>query len=592
MRTRRFFTRRCNPFGVVPPYHHPLTSTIRYLEAQAEQVNTSRRLRHPHLLAGISVAAVLAACTDDPAAPVPTVSGAPGYQLTTNVEPQAEFDHRPSFELDVQAVGSFKPGHPIHLTFTASAVKSVADGELRVTLPEVVSAEESGWDVVLVPTGEVLRPHLQVRQAFAEGERARERITVRIPEPGYYLVAATGYRHRSEAEPGKLTDVSRRDYWLWIAEHGGKLTATMDTTVFSPDDRKQRGPVGSQRRASRLRSADASIECTLLPGDGVVIQSSPCPQDPGIGITPTPPPSPSATHTFRVLYDKSSYGVSQRPVPGARYIWSVTSSTGAAVSTGNGFVGADGSIPTIDCQGSTTDRRVTLNVYTLNEKAIVRYQNNERAGGAATSCGGPTNVYLDPEMAHLFLNTVKIYDGHRIHFPFPTIPRIEAGLYDDGRTYYHHDSTNGELHMAKLPQMIYSEDGVMFVTHEYGHHYQDRYLFTPGDGDGLMRFTRDCRELHPPESSSNFGCALGEAFADWYAVVVRENELPDWRWRMEDNWFYRNCVGGNTPRGQITCTSDGSIVQGAVAAMLWDILMVGASRTTGLTGIPRMSREG
>lgn len=236
-------------------------------------------------------------------------------------------------------------------------------------------------------------------------------------------------------------------------------------------------------------------------------------------------------------------------------------------------MGQDGTIPTIDCQGPTDDRQISLSVYTLNEKAIVRYGNDSKAGGVTVLCGGPTNVYVEPEMAHLFLNTVKIYDGHRAHFPFPTIPRIEAGLYDDGNTYYHHNSTNGELHMAKLPNMIYGEDGVMFVTHEYGHHYQDRYLFTSPDEDGLMRFTRGCATQHPPESLSSFGCALGEGFADWYALVVRGADLPDWLRRTEGNWFYINCRDGYTStRGRVTCTTDGSIVQGAVTAMLWDMI--------------------
>lgn len=181
-------------------------------------MQTTLRCRASRLLACTIAVGITAGCTDDPAAPIAAPAAAPDYQLTTNIAPRSEFDHRPSFELKVEAVGSFKPGHPVHLTLTAIANKPVADGELRVTLPEVVSAEESGWDVVVVPMDEEFRPHMQVRRSFSEGDRVSERITLNIPEPGYYHVAATGYRHRSEAEPGKLTDVSGRDYWLWIAD--------------------------------------------------------------------------------------------------------------------------------------------------------------------------------------------------------------------------------------------------------------------------------------------------------------------------------------------------------------------------------------
>lgn len=60
------------------------------------------------------------------------------------------------------------------------------------------------------------------------------------------------------------------------------------------------------------------------------------------------------------------------------------------------------------------------------------------------------------------------------------------------------------------------------------------------------------------------GCALGEAFADWYGVVVRENDLPTWKRNLEENRLHLFHCGQK-------CTSDGSIVQGAVHAFLWDI---------------------
>ncbi len=541
------------------------------MRTEAANVHTPPRRRTTPALMLTFTAAILVGCTDDPAAPIASTNGAPGYQAAANLAPQSEFDPRPSFELDVEAVGSFKPGHPVHLTFTATANRPVADGELRVTLPEVASAEESGWDVVVIPVGEDIRPHVRIRRSFAVGDQARERTTLNIPEPGYYHVVATGYRHRSDAAPDMLTDVSKRDYWLWIAEQGGKLTATFDTTLFSPGDRQQRGPRGSQRRPGRVRSGGANITCTILPGDGEVILQSGCPGNPGVGIIP---PAPSATQTFRVLYNKPLEGVSHKPVPGARYLWSVTSSTGAPISNGSGFVASDGSVPLIDCQGATSERRVTIAVHTLNEKAIVHYRESPHAGSLTKLCGGHDDLQVDPEMAHIFLNAVKTFDGHRQHFPFPSTDRLELGLYDDGKTYYDHNyrSGRGELHIAKTSRMVYGEYGVMVAAHEYGHYYQDKFLFTPGDVNGLMRMNPNCPTRHPPETGTDLTCAFGEAFADWYAMIVRPGDLPDWVSKTESNWYYRNCYNHtDAVRGVVRCTVDGSIVQGAVTALLWDL---------------------
>jgi hypothetical protein len=523
------------------------------------------------LIASAFAVAILTGCTDDPAAPVRSADSSLRFEGATDIaHPLVKHTPEPSFALEVEAVGSFKPGHPVHLTLSARANSDVHDGELRVTLPEVASAEDSNWDVVVMAVSEDFRPHIEVRQSFSAGDRIRERVTLNIPEPGYYHVAATGYRHSSEAEPGRLADVSRQDYWLWIAEHGGKLTTSFDTTLFSGDDRRQTGPRGSQRRPSRVRSKDANITCTIIPDDGTIILQSGCP-GPGPIVEPEPPPS--ATATFRVIYTRSDRGISNRPVPDARYTWNVVSnSTGATVGAGAGQVGSDGGVGVIDCQGPTSDRRISFTVYTLNAKANVRWGGlGELAYSQTMACGGHTDVPLQPEMAHLFLSAVKIYDNHGPAFN-TFADRIFVGLHDDGETYYHFNHPDKELHIARNANMIYGEYGVMVLTHEHGHHYQHTKLFISPERDGLMRFQKNCATVHPPQSDQNMGCAFGEAFADWYATVVRRSELPTWVSDLENNTFYRNCIDNQWVDGvRVTCNIDGSRIQGAIAAMLWDL---------------------
>lgn len=53
-------------------------------------------------------------------------------------------------------------------------------------------------EVVEIPVGEDVRPHLRLRRKFATGEKFHEQATVRIREPGYYYVVATILQHSDD----------------------------------------------------------------------------------------------------------------------------------------------------------------------------------------------------------------------------------------------------------------------------------------------------------------------------------------------------------------------------------------------------------
>jgi hypothetical protein len=530
---------------------------------------------------------LLSGCADhQDETPFATEPAAAQYAVTLGTAPpEPEFVTSPPFDLHVEVHGSFKPGHPLHLSLSGLANVVTADGELRLTLPEVASAEESGWDVVVMPMNREFRPHLRVRKTFAEGEKVQERTTITIPEPGYYHLIATGQRHATTSDPyaSAAPSVSSREFWLWIDERGGRMTEEYDTTVFAPGTRKQTGPRGSDRRVPRVRhgEGDYTISCSLMPaGPGltygadtsIVVIMSPCPTYPPDTTAHLPPSS--ATAAFTVSYLDGGAGNAQRPLAGARYLWTVTSTAGGTVATGNGFTGSDGRIGSIDCQGTTGERQISVQVYTLAAYVNVKRnsQGNELAGTYSGSCGGHNGITANALMSHLFTNLMKTADGHRTRFSFPP-DRINAVMHDDGKTHYDFLKPGGELHVAYSGSMIWGEYGVMVAAHEHGHLWQDRKLWQSPDQNGLIRYwSSACREQHPPESSSTLACAFGEAFADWYAVVVRETDLPTWRNQLETNYYYKYCTPGPSPRGDVVCTNDGSIIQGAVAAFFWDII--------------------
>jgi hypothetical protein len=65
---------------------------------------------------------------------------------------------------------------------------------------------------------------------------------------------------------------------------------------------------------------------------------------------------------------------------------------------------------------------------------------------------------------------------------------------------------------------------------------------------------------------------MAEGFADWYAVAVRESAMPLYKERFETNYFHLTCKEPGTRLNiTIRCSDDGSIVQGAIHAFLWDL---------------------
>jgi hypothetical protein len=514
-------------------------------------------------------AALLAGCDDRESTPVAPAARF-SQQAVEHVDDRAVADR---FTLDVDVNGSLRPGQPIHLTLRGRANFRTGDADVRLTLPEVSAAEQSGWDVVELPIGEESRPQIRVRRAFSAGEELRERTSITIPEPGYYYVVATAKQRSDDRltdRPNQVTDVSTHTMWLWIDEHGGRVTAEFDSTLFSGDARKERGPGASRYKPPRVRRKDdVYVACTVSPWPAPEVTIQACPSDGGTVTAPSE--GGAATHALRVTYDNTDAGHTYTPVANAHVEWRVTTAGGGFVSSGTAMTDASGGMPLLQCQGTTSERNVSVSVYTRNERVSVTYGRGALAGTYTAPCGGTGEVRLDPLMAHLFINLLKTAEGHRVQFgQLPN--RIYAGMYDDGKTYYDFDHPDGEMHIYHVGRMVWGDYGAFVAAHEYGHYFQDRVLYFYPAPNGLMRFYRGCRDPHVPESTSNFGCALGEGFADWYGVLVRGSATGRWVSDIESGFYYTHCVPGYTePRGMITCSDDGSVVEGAVASLLWDM---------------------
>jgi hypothetical protein len=475
--------------------------------------------------------------------------------------------------MDVE--GALKPGRPIHLTVRGSAHFATQDAEVRLTLPEVAAAERSSWELVEVPVGEDVPPHFRVRKPFTEGESFRERATVTIPEPGYYYVLATVIQHSEDARVDAHGQIigsgASRELWLWVDEHGGRVTDRFDPTLFPEGTRRVRGPLGWERKPPRVRDGDLVITCTLMPAGGFTVSSSPCPQPPEGGYPTTTPP-PSATAAVTVTYSDVGTGGTVRPLVDAWVAWKVfNTTTNTEIARSGAFTTGSGASPVIDCMGPTTERRLEVTVHTENRKAIVRSYinfNTDRTQVAQYfgSCGGNVSITADNQQAHLFMNLTRNWDGHQRAFGQTPPTMMKAALYPTSSYGSRYDWGADHVRVEPGWDHIWREQGIMVSAHEWGHLWQDQYLFKSPDANGLRRFYSNAcpTPTHPPGEATNLGCAFGEAFADWYAVLVRENDMPGWKRDLEENRLHLFYCGSK-------CDSDGSIVQGAVHAFLWDI---------------------
>jgi hypothetical protein len=478
----------------------------------------------------------------------------------------------PRFDIDVQVDGPLKPDRPIHITVQGSAHFTTRDAEIRLTFPEVAAAERSSWDLVEIPVGEDLPPHFRMRKGFAAGERFRERATLTIPEPGYYYVLATIIQHsddeRRDGQGEVIGTGAGRELWLWVDEHGGRVADHFDPTLFPAGTRRVRGPFGSENKPPRVRDGELVITCSLIPDGGFTVSSSPCPQQPDGGYTNPPPPS--ATAAVTVTYSDAGTGGTTRPLANAWVAWKVfNTTTNSEIARNGAYTSTTGVSPTIDCMGPSNERRLEVTVHTENRNTEVKSYLNSNpdrtlAGQYFGSCGGSIPITADNQQAHLFTNLNKNWEAHQRFFgPPPTMMKAELHPISAYGTRY--DWNADHIRVEPRWERIWGEEGVMTAAHEWGHLWQDQYLFQPPAPDGLERFYNNaCPNPHPAGEYTNFGCAFGEAFPDWYAVVLRENDLPRWEKDLEENRAHLFYCGQK-------CTSDGSIVQGAVHAFLWDI---------------------
>lgn len=347
------------------------------------------------------------------------------------------------------------------------------------------------------------------------------------------MVVASVFKKSGEPDliDGKLVQtVAHKELWLWIDPKGGRITPTFDWTIFPEGYRIQHGPASRLNERSPLRSGDASGEVSTMnikPG-AVTFRLTYFNQDRGAT-------DPVARAMVTMMYDYSRFETK--------------------FSDGGGYVD-------FPCQSAGT-----FEADVLLENSSIRVmpagQSAARAYGTFPGDCTLIEVGVLSNPAHVFTNMNKTQSASVSRFSRsrPFIPV----LFDHALAYssYCPDATFQACVQSDYIRIttrneppygdqIWGDYGLFVQVHEYGHAFHEKAL-----GPGFVWYWRNagCPEPHDMSSATTLQCALAEGFATYFAAATMGTYLE---YGIEIN-LYKGSA------------SDGSVVEGRVAAFLYDI---------------------
>ena len=500
-----------------------------------------KRHRYSELTVVSLVLVVLAAC--EPSAPT-TPLPEPTLAVTEDhASGHTEFRSVPRFTIDVDAIGTFRPGEPVEVIIRGMVHIPTSDAELRVVLPEVRAAARSEWgDGFAVPVGEPLAPSLSRDFGADSGLEISERISVTVPAPGYYRVVAT-LRNRSPSDHVRdgafVYNVAHGEAWLWIDEDGGGVTPEMDLAVFPENAVREPGPFRSvsQSYAGPPRQGTDAAGSIALQGtpNAITYRSIYFNFD-----TDQFEAVPYAGVTVETCTVPSMQFVCEEP----DWVHFLTSQTDS-----DGYVN-------FDCPEEVDEYRGW--VVTSNQHVLVSAPGSLSGftGDPVADCGDTFDSAMGSGSAHSFVHMTKTALGSIDLFGIGR-PQLKV-VHDANASVSTYSPSQDEVTIksgSSGNSHIWDELGVFVHGHEFGHAVHAVAL----NGDLSAGATSACRNREF-DGETNLGCALVEGFATYHGVATR----PD--------------VGTYEIRSQIALNAwfpgggaDGALIEATVAAFLFDV---------------------
>jgi len=462
------------------------------------------------LAAGLQLSA---ACLDERAGP--NQDGVLPDQTTQVQSGSDDFEVIQRFSIDIDLAGSYRPGEPIQIIAKVQGNLATELARIAIALPELAAAQFRGQ----IPNGTRLPTVLSVDRGIGKGAVIVEKTTIRIPEPGYYRIAVFANPIRSApVERGlNVQDAAFEEIWVYIDDVRGRATQRMDRSVFQPNEYEIPGP-------RRVRKESITPAQGTPPKDLQMLSAS------------------MALCTWRIRY-----------IDNVNANWPVQDAE-VQVSGSRSFVlrtDANGAFNLCPAPGETFS--FTAN---FRNADLFMVANPAAQVTGITSNTVATDLIAPSLDARAYENLVRTVAETKALFVYSR-SRLTAQVWNQSGSKYIDDKVFINI------GDVWGPWGIFTAAHEYGHAYHMKGL------GGVNLGT--CPSPHYiDQATNNVQCAWSEGFADFFGVATRRaalgsNTITDYFIEIDAYFPGRNYSTGATSR-------DGAIIEGAVAAFLYDLV--------------------
>jgi hypothetical protein len=385
------------------------------------------------------------------------------------------------------------------------------------------------------------------------GQSLQRQTTVRLKEPGYYQVIASASAENADlrTKSGEwIKNTASRSLWLWVSDAGGKVTETFDRSLFPDGARQQPGPLTMKDELPKLPVASA----------GPSYQKS---KSKTAGVT-----------TIQVNYINQTTDAPE-PLSGARVSYTVYDGLGRERSSSTEVIDSNGNV-TIPCYSDDIhgpgSYSGTIHVQDNYRLRVYHPQTGSDrvgsfSGNFATDCGQQIPVRAAYKMSHVFKRMSETITKSRSFFQEQR-GKIHVKLNWNADNSYYCNGFSAWGPCTGTKEKIVIKDrpgddpdshiggpfGDFIIAHEYGHAVHEKAL-------GGNAADGECPSPHYLRGAYNLEYAYSEGFANYHGAVGSENIYAS---RFDNNRYYPGNTGGGDH-------DDGSIIEGAVAAFLWDL---------------------
>jgi hypothetical protein len=506
-----------------------------------------------HRVLGIGLVAmtlVLSGC--DTLTQVDGRGGGQDAQLSADLDQAGQHTHRSQaiVSLAVDVEGDVVVGSNLELVVRTTAEVGPASARLRVVLPDLEALRLVGPESDRLPVGIPLPAAGEWEvQLPGRGATQVERIPVVIPHPGYYRVAVSAEQLASTSlEHGpQFSGNAYREIWVFVDESGGRVTEEMDLSILPDSVLPRPGP-------RRLR---VSFDRSSSPGADMVPEQF----GPSRIQMSASSPDPRA-----VYYDADStyfYPVRDAAVYGDSYLSGVPMGSHGTITDSDGYFSVPCN-PSWDWEYEGVIDLSHTNFKIVNGTTPVEYPGCAWLGDYQVG-SGRGKVWHN--MLSILGTTEQAFNQSRSFLD--VVVSTSSGCTG----YFHSGSTDW---VQICSDHFWGEDGRFNTAHEVGHAFHNGAL------GGIQG---SCSGPHYILAAHSLECALLEGFANFFAIAVEGDSIPDldsayeWNWAVSDAHDWKETLYPDLDEGewcddlQFPCpsgpwTTDGARAELAVATFL------------------------